>query len=133
MQDALRALSLTLPQYLVLASLVRLDAETGDAVSQRELVDDTGLDKMTTSHAVRALERQGLADRGLDGADTRRWRVIPTRSGIALLKRAAPCAQAASAAFMQPLGGRQSQLSRLLRKLRTRYLGTREALRVFSF
>ena len=79
MQNALRALSLTLPQSLVVASLVRFDAETGDAVRQRELVNDTGLDKMTTSHAVRALEEQGLAGRGLNqGPDSNfvrpKWR-----------------------------------------------------------
>ena len=117
MQQALSEFQLTLPEYLVLGSLVRLSAGGDEAPSQRELSDDAGLDPMTTSQAVRALEKSGLASREVDGMDARRWRVLPTRKAVALLKRAAPHARAASATFFAPLGAQLPRLGVLLRKL----------------
>jgi len=117
MRAALRPLGLSVPQYLVLRSLVRRSAKLDSAPSQRELGQDTQLDKMSTSQAVRALEARGLVDRDVDGLDCRAWRVLATDSGKALLARAAPKARAASKRFFAPLGSSLPTLGEQLARL----------------
>ncbi|MBW2454431.1 MAG: MarR family transcriptional regulator [Deltaproteobacteria bacterium] len=117
-QQALRPLELTLSEYLVLASLVRLTAGDGEAQSQRELADDAGLDPMTTSQAVRSLDDRGLLTREVNYVDGRRWLVLPTPRGEALHERAAPEVQSVSVSFVAPLGAQLPRFGRLLGKLR---------------
>lgn len=115
----LRPLDLNLAQYAVLRSLVHLREETGDAVSQRALSEDAGLDKMTVSQAAQALEDRGLIDRGPDGNDSRRWRVVATARGKELLSRAKKRAQAVGSKLLSPLGPKErSELAKTLAKLR---------------
>jgi DNA-binding MarR family transcriptional regulator len=85
---ALRPLRLTHTQYLVLASAARAIREERDAVAQSAIAQSAGLDRATTSTVVRALETRGLLDRGIDGVDGRRWRVILTQRGRNLLAKA---------------------------------------------
>ncbi len=114
---ALAPLRLTLPQYLVLRSLVQLSATPIAAPSQRELGDDAQLDKMTVSKATRALEERGWVDRDVGFAPGQPGRVIPTNSGIALLKQATPTVAAACKSFLAPLGRSPTQLAKQLERL----------------
>jgi len=115
----LRPLELTLAQYAVLRSLVNLREETGDAVSQRALSVDAGLDKMTVSQAAQALTARGLIDRGPDGSDSRRWRVVATAQGLQLLTQANKRAQAVGKELLSPLDSQEcSKLIKTLGKLR---------------
>jgi len=115
-QQALRPFELTVPEYLVLASLVRLTARHGVAQSQRELSDDSGVDPMTTSRVMRALDARHLVDRNAQ-YDARCWGVIATGKGKRLAGRARGPFEAASASFLAPLGAQRQRFGKLLRKL----------------
>lgn len=87
---ALKPLGLTHTQFLVLVALERAQRAAGDAVNQRSIAKEAGLDASTTSNVLATLERRGLVDRGITQDDARAWRVITCSAGIALLRRAAP-------------------------------------------
>jgi DNA-binding MarR family transcriptional regulator len=91
---ALRPLGLTHTQYLVLASAARTIREQRDAVAQLAIAESAGLDGATTSILIRKLEARGLLDRGVDGTDGRRWRVLLTQRGRSTLEKAAALVEA---------------------------------------
>ena len=93
---ALRPLELTHTQYLVLVSTARAIREQGDAVAQSAIAERAGLDQATTSTLIRKLDSRGLLDRGIDGVDGRRWRVILTQRGQRTLDRATALVEAAA-------------------------------------
>jgi DNA-binding MarR family transcriptional regulator len=94
--SVLRPLGLTHTQYLVLASTARAIREQGDAVAQFAIARSAGLDCATISTLARTLETRGLLDRGIDGLDGRRWRVLVTQRGRNLLEKATPLVEAAA-------------------------------------
>ncbi len=93
----LRSSGLTHTQVLVLSAL---DAATkGDegAASQSAIARAAGLDKVTVSAVVRALDARGLVDRNITLGDARAWRVIITRKGTLALATAVRLVEEASA------------------------------------
>jgi DNA-binding IclR family transcriptional regulator len=70
--------------------------ETGDAVSQAQVARRSGLEKMTVSRAMRALERVGWVDRGPDMAGPA-WRVWVLEGGERVARQAALRVEAVSA------------------------------------
>jgi MarR family transcriptional regulator, organic hydroperoxide resistance regulator len=101
----LRPLRLTHTQFLVLASLDRARREVGDAVTQRAIATEAGLDEATTSSVLQALERRGMVDRGPTHGDARAWRVIVASPGQRVLRQAAPLVDAASQRFFDTRSG----------------------------
>ncbi len=91
---ALRPLGLTHTQYLVLEVAAAASRAQGDAISQLTIAASAGLDPATISVLVRKLESRGLLDRDVDASDRRRWRVLLTQRGRALLKKATPFVEA---------------------------------------
>jgi DNA-binding MarR family transcriptional regulator len=96
---ALRSLGLTHSQFLVLSALDRACAQEDDAVSQRQVAREAGLDDATTSSVLQTLQTRGLIDRGPAFGDARCWRVIVTKGGARMLRRASPLVTAAGVAF----------------------------------
>jgi DNA-binding MarR family transcriptional regulator len=94
---ALRPIDLTHTQYLVLASTARVIREQRDAVAQIAIAQSAELDRVTVSHLVRKLEARGLLDRGVDGTDARKWRVILTQRGERTLEKATAIVEATAA------------------------------------
>ena len=68
---------LTGPQRNVMSALVRTGAETGLTV--KEICARVGLAHSTVSGIVDRLQRRGLVERRVDGADRRFSRIIPSR------------------------------------------------------
>jgi DNA-binding MarR family transcriptional regulator len=93
---ALAAHDLTHTQYLVLWAAAGAARAARDAVPQRAIAEAAGLDAATTSQIVRKLEERGLFDRRPTLGDARAWRVLVTRSGMQLLRRATPLVRAAA-------------------------------------
>ena len=88
MAEALRPLGLTHVQFVLLASTVWLENHLEGLPSQRELAEHAGTDAMMTSQVVRALEAQGLLERGSDPHDARVRRIRSTSAGRGLAERA---------------------------------------------
>ena len=93
---ALHPLGLTHTQYLVLASAARAIREQNDAVAQFTIAESAGPDSTTTSALMRKLACRGLVDRGIDGFDGRRWRVLLTARGRSVLAEASAVVEAAA-------------------------------------
>jgi DNA-binding MarR family transcriptional regulator len=94
----LRSLALTLTQWLVLEATDELIRESGDAVNQNAVAARTELDRMTISQVMRGLAERSLVERGSDSTG-RAYRVVVTRQGRGLLKRAQPRVEAATRRF----------------------------------
>jgi DNA-binding MarR family transcriptional regulator len=94
---ALRSCGLTHTQVLVLAALDSASKSAEDAVSQSTIARAAGLDRVTVSGVVRALEARQLVDRSVTFGDARAWRVILTRKGTLALVAALPLLEQASA------------------------------------
>ncbi|MFO0564451.1 MAG: MarR family transcriptional regulator [Polyangiaceae bacterium] len=96
---SLATVGLTHTQYLVLLGADAAVADYDDAVTQRAIAERAGLDEATTSRLVASLCERGLLDRGPTFGDRRAWRVIVTRTGMRLLARARPLAEASARQF----------------------------------
>ena len=96
---ALRSVGLTHSQFLVLSSLERVCSQEGDAVSQRQVAREAGLDDATTSSVLSALEKRSLIDRAPADCDGRSWRVVVTTGGARMLRRTSPLVATAAVEF----------------------------------
>ena len=116
----LAPLGLTPTQYSVLASLYAL-VSTGAEPSQRELADFSGLEAMHVSKVVRALERDGLVERGESASDPRAFRLTLTEHGVDVLMQAIGMVRQQEArrlkALGEPVEEQAAQLSAMLRTL----------------
>lgn len=79
---ALAPYGITHPQFVLLASLAFLASD--EPVMQRDLARHTGMDAMTASQVLRALEAKGLVERGAHPTDARARALTATREGVAL-------------------------------------------------
>ena len=91
-EKELKALGLTLTQWLVLDSADELIQEQGDAVNQRSIAERAELDAMTVSQVMKTLEEKGLVSRQ-PHVSGRAYRVIMTKKGEKLLQAAAPAVE----------------------------------------
>jgi DNA-binding MarR family transcriptional regulator len=98
---ALQPLGLTHTRYLLLSAVDRVQRSTGDAVMQRAAAEAAGLDTATTCNLIRVLDERGWVNRGPDGLDARRVRVIVTAAGRRLLARAGSLVEASAAEFFE--------------------------------
>jgi DNA-binding MarR family transcriptional regulator len=97
-ESELSEIGLTFTQWLVLDATQELSEESGDAVNQSEVARRLELDRMTVSQVMRALERQGLVDRGPAMAPPG-LRVWATDAGRKAISKARTRASSASAAL----------------------------------
>lgn len=112
--QALTPLGLTHPQFVLLASVSWMDSN-GVTPTQRELADHTGMDPMTTSQVIRALESKDLIKRSADPQDSRVWRVAPTRAGKKLGFAAIEVVEGIDDKYFEAVSA--PSLLRILRKL----------------
>lgn len=101
---ALEPMGLSNGQYGVLASLYGLSRD-GTSPSQRRLADFAGLEPMTVSKLVRALERDDLIARDEDPADSRAVRLHLTDRGADVLTKARRIVSELDGQLLTPLGG----------------------------
>ncbi len=99
---ALESFSLTHVQYALLATLATDDARKG--LSQAEISGRSGVDPMTTSQVVRALEGRDFVTRTASPDDKRAQRVTLSANGRSLVRRAQPKVDKADADFFESAG-----------------------------
>jgi DNA-binding MarR family transcriptional regulator len=101
-------------RYLLLHFADRLERQTGDAISQRQLAAATLLGESAVSTAVSALCEQGLLDRDIQGVSPFANRITITDEGRAHLARTRPVVEAVAARFFAEFGhevpARRSQI-----------------------
>ncbi len=97
-------LDLTHAQYSLLASLRGMQ-RGGQAPSQRELADHTGLDAIYVSKLARALEQRGLVARDAHPDDTRAVQLTLTERGVEVIDEAIPIVHELLDHLTAPLGG----------------------------
>jgi DNA-binding MarR family transcriptional regulator len=97
---ALRPFGLTQPQFAVLATCGWLTRE-GGVITQQQLVDFLGLDRMHVSQIASRLEAAGLICRAGSARDQRVKTLSLTATGARLLTAALPVAEAHDAAFFE--------------------------------
>jgi DNA-binding MarR family transcriptional regulator len=98
---ALRSSGLTHTQLLVLSALDSASKSADDPVSQSVIARAAGLDKVTVSALIRALEARELVNRSITSGDARAWRVVLTRKGTLALASAARLVEQASTVVRQ--------------------------------
>jgi DNA-binding MarR family transcriptional regulator len=81
---------LRIPEWRLMAVLGQ-----GNALTQRELVDITRLDKVTVNRAVKALDERELVERKAHAVDGRSHHVQLSDAGVALYREIVPIALAA--------------------------------------
>jgi MarR family transcriptional regulator, organic hydroperoxide resistance regulator len=83
---ALASVSVTPPQFLVLAALLHAHTRQRPPFTQRDLADRTGMDVNTTSQIVRGLERRELVRRQPHARDSRAVELSLTEPGVELAR-----------------------------------------------
>ena len=96
-RTALESFGLTHVQYALLATLAADDARKG--ISQAEISGRSGVDPMTTSQVVRALEGREFVVRTPSAEDKRAQNVSLSTNGRSLVRRAQPKVEKADADF----------------------------------
>lgn len=77
---ALKDLKLSSTQAVILGNIVRL-TKMGQEATQVQLSQLTKIDTMTTSTALRGLERKGMVTRSVPSSDKRVYIIVPTEQG----------------------------------------------------
>ncbi|MDJ0343438.1 MarR family winged helix-turn-helix transcriptional regulator [Streptomyces sp. H10-C2] len=113
---ALKPFELTHVQFVLLASLVWLQAE--GPVTQRHLADHAAADPMMTSQVLRALEARGLIQRLTHPHDGRARALVATDEGRDLANRAVVAVETCDATFFAPLGDRTDAFTHALQALK---------------
>ena len=98
-ETVLKTLSLTHPQFVVLATLGWLTRH-GDLVTQRHIGNLAGLDPNTTSQIIKGLEKKGFIQRE-PSSDSRAKNPKLTSKGKELLKKSLPAVENADAQFFK--------------------------------
>ncbi len=105
--EKLKPFELTPTQFFVLASLKWLSRD-GVAPNQRELAEHAGLDPMTASQVVRAMEARKLLKRIEDPSDSRSWKLELTRAGETVAAEATAASRMSEEKFFAGLPGQRS-------------------------
>lgn len=105
-EEVLRPLQLTHPQFVILACLGWL-TKKGAAVSQAEIARSAGLDPNTTSQILRGLEAKKFIKR-THLADERSKNPVLTQQGSDLLAQALPTVETADASYFSSLSSKES-------------------------
>lgn len=109
---ALRPFDLTHVQFVLLAALTWLDAET--PITQRDLAEYARTDPMMTSQVIRTLESKKLVERRPHPTDARARSVVVTQAGAALAGKANRAVEASDREFFAALGDRKAAFVAML-------------------
>jgi len=115
-EDILKPLNLTHPQFVVLATVWWLTKSSAN-VSQAEIGRHAGLDPNTTSQILRGLETKAFVARKRSADDRSKYPTL-TIPGAECLARALPAVELADAQFFSVLNHDEStMLMKILQKL----------------
>ncbi|GMU19529.1 MAG: hypothetical protein AMXMBFR12_07210 [Candidatus Babeliales bacterium] len=106
-EDVLKPLGLTHPQFVIMASLGWLTRK-GNKVTQVAIGKSASLDPNTTSQILRGLEKRKLIKR-TQLSDERSKNPVLTDAGSALLAKALPAVEKADAQFFSVLSSKESK------------------------
>lgn len=115
-EQVLKPIGLTHPQFVILATLAWLTRE-GERVSQAVIGKMSGLDPNTVSQIIRGLEQKELILR-TPSSDARAKNPMLTEKGSDLLRIALPVVESTDALFFKSLTVKErEQMLRLFKKL----------------
>jgi DNA-binding MarR family transcriptional regulator len=114
-RSALKPFGLTHSQFVVLASAAWFGA--GESLTQARLSALSGVDVMTTSQIVRALETAGLLERPAHPEDPRARSIEVTATGLSKARKAIVAVERTDAQFFAPVGPHAKALLRALQTL----------------
>ncbi len=107
-EAALKPLSLTHPQFVVLTTLWWLTKD-GARLSQAAIAKMAGLDPNTTSQIIRGLEEKKLIKR-VQSSDVRAKNPLLTAKGSQVLARALPAVESADILFFKKLTAQEIEV-----------------------
>lgn len=107
---------LTNTQFFMLTGLMLL-TKSGKTVTQMDLANHRGADKMMVSEVLRTLEKKGYVVREDHPTDRRAKSLVVTEKGIATIEVALEHAVRFDEEFFAPLGNERDDLIRQLKKL----------------
>ena len=111
----LQPLGLTHSQFVVLATVTWYGAS--ETLTQARVAQLAGIDPMTTSQVLRALETAALIERGDHPTDPRAKQIAATRTGRDLARKAVVVVEETDAAFFRPVAKSSPQLVKLFQAL----------------
>lgn len=115
-EAALATLSLTHPQFVLLASVGWLTRNHAN-ITQVELARHCSMDITMTSQVLRALEKKGFIERHKRNGDERSKFPRLTKSGAELVEQALPLVETVDQKFFDKLGQDMSKCIEILQKL----------------
>jgi DNA-binding MarR family transcriptional regulator len=112
---ALQAFGLTHSQFVVLATATWFGA--AETLTQSRISQLSGIDPMTTSQVLRALETASLIQRVDHPKDPRAKSIRVTRAGRDLARKAVVVVEETDAAFFEPLASDTARLVEMFQAL----------------
>ena len=112
---ALQPFDLTHSQFVVLATATWFGA--AETLTQARISQLSGIDPMTTSQVLRALEANGLIERVDHPTDPRAKSIMVTRAGRDLARKAIVVVEETDAAFFEPLAADTARLVKMFQAL----------------
>lgn len=114
-REALQPLGLTHSQFVVLATATWFSAS--ETLTQARISQLSGIDPMTTSQLLRALEAAHLIQRVDHPRDPRAKQITVTKTGRDLARRAIPVVEDVDATFFEPLASDTKRLVAMFQAL----------------
>ena len=113
LKRVLKSVGLTLPQFIVLTSLLFLNNRE-EYVTQVDIARFTGMDVMTVSQIVRLLEKKDYIRRDQHPKDSRAKLVSVTKSGAEKVNQALPLVEGIDEKFFEKLSNDRESFNRML-------------------
>jgi DNA-binding MarR family transcriptional regulator len=112
---ALQPFGITHSQFVVLATATWFGA--AETLTQSRISQLSGIDPMTTSQVLRALEAASLIERVDHPTDPRAKSIMVTRAGRDLARKAIVVVEETDAAFFEPLAADTARLVKMFQAL----------------
>ena len=116
LKRVLKSVDLTLPQFIVLTSLLFL-SNREEYVTQVDIARFTGMDVMTVSQIVRLLEKKDYISRDQHPKDSRAKLVSVTKFGAEKVNHALPLVEGVDEEFFEKLSNDREVFNRFLVEL----------------
>ena len=113
----LKKMSLTHPQFVVLASLAYLSQNGNEEITQVMISKLAGIDVMTVSQILSLLEKHDFVKRKEHSRDTRAKAVILNKKGEEVLQKAVPLVEQIDEFFFGKLDTDEEQFKHFLARL----------------
>lgn len=110
-------IDLTHVQFLLLNSLAVLNKNEDKVVTQMNLSNHSGCDKMMVSKVLRTLEEKKLIIRKAHHMDSRSRSILLTKKGLELLETATTIFNTSEKEFFKPLKGKEKDVEKRIKKL----------------